>query len=351
MRILISGTAGFIGYHLVKNLENEDVEILGIDNINDYYDINLKYARLENSGISVNELLYNRVIKSRTLNNYEFVELDLSDTEKILKLISDWSPDVICNLAAQAGVRYSLENPFAYIKSNIDGFLNILEGARNCDVKHLLFASSSSVYGLNKKMPFSTSDNVDHPVSLYAASKKSDELMAHSYSYLYGIPISGLRFFTVYGPWGRPDMALFKFTKNIFEGKPIDVYNNGNMSRDFTYIGDIITGIKRLLKSPAQPNSDWSGENPDPSSSLAPYKIYNIGNGSPVGLMKFIETLEEIIGKKSEKRLMPMQPGDVVSTWADTSALEKVTGYSPGTPLKDGVKKFVNWYKEFYKIS
>ncbi len=350
MKILITGTAGFIGYHLVKKLSDSDMEIVGIDNINDYYDVNLKFARLEDTGIEKNKISYNKKTFSKNQKNYSFIKLDLSDNDNIADLFKEHSFDMICNLAAQAGVRYSLINPYAYIKSNINGFLNILEGARNSKVSHFVYASSSSVYGLNKKMPFKTSDNIDHPVSLYAATKKSDELIAHSYSYLYGIPSTGLRFFTVYGPWGRPDMALFKFTKNILEEKPIDVYNYGKMSRDFTYIDDIVEGIVKVLDNPPASDSSWDGENPNPSSSIAPYKTYNIGNGNPVGLSEFIDVIEDILGKKAEKNLLPIQPGDVSETWADTSDLKRDTGYTPDTSVEEGVKKFIEWYRGFYKL-
>lgn len=350
MKILITGTAGFIGYHLVKKLAESDIEIVGIDNINDYYDVNLKYARLEETGISKEKIEYNAGVKSDLYDNYTFIKLDLSDKENIAALFESESFDIVSNLAAQAGVRYSLENPYAYINSNINGFLNILEGSRRTRISHLLYASSSSVYGLNKKMPFKTSDNIDHPVSLYAATKKSDELMAHAYSYLYGIPSTGLRFFTVYGPWGRPDMALFKFAKNIIEGKPIDVYNFGKMSRDFTYIDDIVEGIIRVIDNPPGGDKNWDGKHPDPSTSIVPFKIYNIGNGKPVGLTMFIDVIEKAIGKKAERKLLPMQPGDVSETWADTSTLRRDTGYSPGTPVEEGIGKFIKWFRDFYKI-
>jgi len=350
MKILITGTAGFIGFHLVRSLVGENIEIIGIDNINDYYDVNLKYARLDETGIEKSKIDYNIPVKSEKYPNYTFIKLDLGDSDNISRLFKNNSFDKVCHLAAQAGVRYSLENPFAYINSNINGFLNILEGARQSDVQHLVFASSSSVYGLNKKMPFSTSHNIDHPISLYAATKKSNELMAHSYSYLFNIPVTGLRFFTVYGPWGRPDMALFKFVKNITEGNSIDVYNYGKMKRDFTYIDDIISGILKVLEKLPEGNEKWSGMKPEPSSSVTPYKIYNIGNGKPVNLMDFINTTEEILGKKAMKNLLPIQPGDVEATWADTSDLERDFGYKPGTAVEFGIKKFIDWYKIFYNI-
>ncbi len=350
MKILITGTAGFIGYHLVNHLANLGWEITGIDNINDYYDVNLKYARLEETGIAKEQIRDNVPQKSKSIKGYTFIKIDLEDVNSVEKVFKENKFDVVCHLAAQAGVRYSLENPYAYIKSNIDGFLSILEGVRNAKTGHLVFASSSSVYGLNEVMPFSTHHNVDHPVSLYAATKKGNELMAHSYSYLYEIPITGLRFFTVYGPWGRPDMALFKFVKNILEGKPIEVYNFGKMERDFTYIDDIVNGIERVINIPPTGNKDWKGETPDPSSSPHPYKIYNIGNGKPVNLMDFIKVMELKLGKESEKKLMPIQPGDVIKTWADTADLKRDTGYKPITEVKEGVGKFIDWYKSFYNI-
>jgi UDP-glucuronate 4-epimerase len=350
MKILITGTAGFIGFHLVSKLINENFEIVGLDNINDYYDVNLKYARLNKTGIGKNDIQYNKLVQSQEYDNYRFIKLNLEDRENVHKLFESEKFDVVCNLAAQAGVRYSLENPYAYLDSNINGFLNILEGCRYHDVGHLVYASSSSVYGLNEKMPFSTHDNVDHPISLYAASKKSNELMAHTYSYLYGLPTTGLRFFTVYGPWGRPDMALFLFTKAILENKPIDVYNNGKMKRDFTYIDDIVEGISRITKKPAERNKEWAGKQPDPSSSKAPYKIYNIGNNSPVELMDFIEAIEKAIGIEANKNYLPIQPGDVEKTWADAEDLIKHFNYSPDTTIQHGINKFVTWYREFYNV-
>ena len=347
MKILITGTAGFIGYHLAKRLIERGDEVIGLDNINDYYDVNLKYGRLKESGIEKEAIEYNKLVESNKYPNYKFIKLNLEDRENLFKLFKEEKFDKVCHLAAQAGVRYSLTNPYAYIDSNIVGHMNILEAVRHHDVKALSYASSSSVYGLNKKQPFSTNDNVDHPISLYAATKKSNELMSHTYSYLYNIPTTGLRFFTVYGPWGRPDMALFKFVKNILEDKPIDVYNYGNMQRDFTYIDDIVEGVVRVIDNPPTGNPNWDGK---PSESIAPYKVYNIGNGSPVKLMDFIEAIEEILGKKAKKNLLPMQPGDVPSTWADTTNLEKDFGYKPFTPVKEGIEKFIKWYKEFYGI-
>ena len=347
MKILITGGAGFIGYHLAKRLIDRGDEVIGLDNINDYYDVNLKYGRLKESGIEKETIEYNKLVESNKYPNYKFIKLNLEDKENLFKLFKEEKFDKVCHLAAQAGVRYSLTNPYAYIDSNIVGHMNILEAVRYYDVKALSYASSSSVYGLNKKQPFSTNDNVDHPISLYAATKKSNELMSHTYSYLYNIPTTGLRFFTVYGPWGRPDMALFKFVKNILEDKPIDVYNYGNMQRDFTYIDDIVEGVVRVIDNPPTGNPNWDGK---PSESIAPYKVYNIGNGSPVKLMDFIEAIEEILGKKAKKNLLPMQPGDVPSTWADTTNLEKDFGYKPFTPIKEGIEKFIKWYKEFYEI-
>ncbi len=347
MKILITGTAGFIGFHLANRLIKRGDEVVGLDNINDYYDVRLKHARLKEAGIEKENIEYGKIVESKKYPNYKFIKLDLEDKENIDKLFKKEKFDKVCNLAAQAGVRYSLTNPDAYIRSNIVGHMNILEAVRHNEVKALSYASSSSVYGLNKKQPFSTDDNVDHPISLYAATKKADELMSHTYSYLYNIPTTGLRFFTVYGPWGRPDMALFLFTKAILENKPIDVYNYGNMQRDFTYIDDIIEGVVRVIDNPPKPNPDWDGR---ASESKAPYKVYNIGNGSPVKLMDFIKALEETLGIEAKKNLLPLQPGDVPSTYADTSALEKDLGYKPYTDVKEGIKNFVNWYKEFYRI-
>lgn len=347
-KILVTGTAGFIGFHLAKKLISRGDEVIGLDSINNYYDINLKYARLKETGIKIECICENEIIKSNKFTNYCFVKTKLEDIETLKKTFHSFTPDVVCNLAAQAGVRYSLENPTAYLNSNIHGFLNILELCRAFPVKHLVYASSSSVYGLNKKMPFSVSDNVDHPISLYAASKKSNELMAHTYSHLFKIPTTGLRFFTVYGPWGRPDMALFLFTKAILEGKPIDVYNNGNMVRDFTYIDDIVEGIIRVIDTPPSGNKDWSGKNPDPATSPAPYRLFNIGNSTPVKLMDYISAIEEALEHIAIKNFLPMQSGDVPMTHADVSHLEQAVGYRPTTPVKEGIKKFVEWYMKFY---
>ncbi len=332
-KILITGTSGFIGFHLAQRLCGQGLEVLGIDNMNDYYDVSLKEARLA--------LLQKH-------NSFGFIQADLADDGAIDKAFADFKPDVVVNLAAQAGVRYSLENPRAYTNSNIVGFMNILEGCRHHNVKHLVFASSSSVYGANTKVPFSVSDTVDHPVSLYAATKKSNEMMAHSYAHLYGLPCSGLRFFTVYGPWGRPDMAYFKFTKAIMNGEPIDVYNNGDMKRDFTYIDDIIDGVEKMIGHIATPSSGWNADAPDPSISNASYRLYNIGHNSPVNLLNMINMLEDVLGKKAQIVMKPMQPGDVLETYADIDAIDAAVGFKPSTSLEEGLTKFAEWYKEFY---
>ncbi len=350
MKILVTGTAGFIGFHLAKRLLERGDEVVGIDNINDYYDVRVKYGRLEELGFKKSEYEYGKKYESSKYPNHTFYRIDLEDKEAIEKVFQEEKPQRVCNLAAQAGVRYSLTNPHAYVQSNIVGFLNILEACRHHEVEHLAYASSSSVYGLNERMPFSVEDNVDHPISLYAASKKSNELMAHTYSHLYGIPTTGLRFFTVYGPWGRPDMALFLFTKAILEDRPIDVFNYGKMKRDFTYIDDIVEGVVRIIDNPPKPDNCWSGRRPNPASSKAPYKVYNIGNGAPVELMDFIEAIEKALGKEAKKNLLPIQPGDVPATWADTSALERDLGYKPGTPIEYGVEQFVKWYRQFYNV-
>ena len=334
-KILVTGVAGFIGFHLCKRLIERGDEVIGIDNINDYYDIKLKFDRL-------------RQIEG--CKNFQFIKIDISDREGVSKLFSEKEFDIVVNLAAQAGVRYSLKNPYAYIDSNISGFLNILEGCRHTKIKHLVFASSSSVYGANTKMPYSVHHNVDHPVSLYAATKKANELMAHTYASLYHIPCTGLRFFTVYGHWGRPDMAYFLFTKAIIEGKPIDVFNYGKMKRDFTYIDDITEWIVRVMDKIPEPNQNWSGNNPDSATSYAPYKLYNIGNNNPVELMRFIEVLEVFIGKKAKKNLLPLQPGDVPATFADVDDLVKDAGFKPSTTIEAGLGRFVAWYKDYYKI-
>jgi UDP-glucuronate 4-epimerase len=333
MGIVVTGAAGFIGFHLSKQLLSEGYEVIGIDNLNDYYDVALKNARLK--------LL-------ETNPSFTFYKIDLSNQEKLQSIFKNHSVDIVINLAAQAGVRYSLINPLSYVNSNMQGFLNILEACRQFPVDHLIYASSSSVYGANSKIPFSEKDPVYHPVSMYAASKKANELMAHTYSHLYGIPTTGLRFFTVYGPWGRPDMAYYSFTRDIMEGNPIKVFNNGDMSRDFTYIDDIVEGIVRLLHHPPEPDTEWDCENPDPGSSYAPFKIYNIGNNKPVKLLDFINILEEKIGKKAKMVFFPMQPGDVKMTYADITDLQKDIGFSPSTQLEAGLGYFVDWYKDFY---
>lgn len=348
MKILVTGSAGFIGFHLTKKLLERGDNVVGIDNINNYYDVNLKYARLAETGIDKDAVSWNKRITSTKYPNYNFIRMNLEDKEAIQNLVLNEQFDNICHLAAQAGVRYSLENPYAYIDSNIVGFLNILEAARDSNIKHLVYASSSSVYGGNTKMPLSTADSVDHPISLYAATKKSNELMAHVYSHLFNIPTTGLRFFTVYGPWGRPDMALFLFTKSILENRPIQVFNYGNMTRDFTFIDDIIKGVVKVIDKPAKPTMD---ANPDPSSSnIAPYKVYNIGNSSPVKLLDYIEAIENELGKKAIKEFLPMQPGDVTYTEADVSDLVRDFGYKPTTKVQDGIKEFIKWYKNFYNI-
>ncbi|MDA3945445.1 MAG: NAD-dependent epimerase [Helicobacteraceae bacterium] len=350
MKILVTGTAGFIGFHLAKKLLERGDEVVGLDNINDYYDVNLKYGRLKELGIDRDSVKDNEFVVSSLFPKHKFIKLDLADREGMEKLFKEEKFDAVMNLAAQAGVRYSLENPHAYIDSNIVGFLNILEGCRHSGVKNLSYASSSSVYGLNKSQPFKTSDHTDHPVSLYAATKKSSEMMAHTYAHLYGLQTTGLRFFTVYGPWGRPDMAPMLFTDAILNDRHIKVFNHGKMSRDFTYIDDIVEGIIKVIDNPAVANPDWNAENPTPESSSAAYKIYNIGNNAPVALMEFIETIEKSLGKVAEKSMLPMQDGDVVSTFADTTELENNFGYKPNTELKVGVGKFVNWYENFYDV-
>lgn len=334
-KILITGAAGFIGFHLSKYLLDRGEEVIGIDNLNDYYEVTLKQARLA---------------QLEGKKQFQFHKLDLADRQGMADLFTKFQPEGVLHMGAQAGVRYSLQNPHAYVDSNLVGFMNILEGCRHHPVKHLVYASSSSVYGANVKMPFSVHDNVDHPVSLYAATKKANELMAHTYSHLYGLPTTGLRFFTVYGPWGRPDMAMFLFTKAILEGKPINVFNNGQMRRDFTYIDDIVEGVIRVLDKVPAPNPDWSGYKPDPGTSKAPYKIYNIGNNQPVELIRFIEVLENYLGKKAEKNLLPMQPGDVPETYADIDDLQKDVDFKPRTSIEVGIPRFVDWYRAYYKV-
>lgn len=357
MKILITGTAGFIGFHLVKKLLERGDTVVGIDNINDYYDVELKYARLADTGISRDAEKWNVPVTSTKYPEYTFIRMNLEDSEQLMQLFDREKFDKVCNLAAQAGVRYSLINPHAYINSNITGFVNILEACRHHQIKHLAYASSSSVYGNNTKMPLSTSDNVDHPISLYAATKKSNELMAHTYAHLFGIPVTGLRFFTVYGPWGRPDMALFLFTRAILEDKPLQVFNHGNMVRDFTYVDDIVEGVVRVIDNPplpagpgrqaGKPSESLSGMN----TTAAPYVVYNIGNSSPVQLMDYISAIESHLGKTAAKQYLPLQPGDVPRTEADVTDLVNNLGYKPDTPVYKGVGEFIKWYRNFYKIS
>jgi len=336
MKILVTGAAGFIGFHLAKVLLERGDEVVGLDNLNDYYSVAIKQDRLE---------------QLQQRDNFSFVKLNLQDRDAMQNLFEKEEFDAVCHLAAQAGVRYSLTNPHEYMDSNITGFLNVLEGCRHSKVKHLAYASSSSVYGANTQMPFSVTHNVDHPVSLYAASKKANELMAHCYSHLYQLPTTGLRFFTVYGPWGRPDMALFLFTKAIMEGRPIDVFNHGKMQRDFTYIDDITSALVRVIDVPAAPDPNWNSDSPDPSSSAAPYRVYNIGNNNPVELMAMIESLEHCLGMTAEKNFMDMQPGDVPATYADVDALVSDFDFQPSTPIQTGIEQFVNWYRNYFHSS
>ena len=334
MKVLITGAAGFIGFHVAERLLAQGDDVVGIDNLNDYYDVNLKLARLA---------------RIQSQPNFRFIKLDLADRPAIAELFAHEGFDRVIHLGAQAGVRYSIDNPHAYADANLVGHLNVLEGCRHTGVGHLLYASSSSVYGLNRKTPFSTDDSVDHPVSLYAATKKANELMSHSYAHLYGLPTTGLRFFTVYGPWGRPDMALFKFTRAILEGKAIDVYNHGDMRRDFTYIDDIAEAVVRLTEVIPQRNPDWRVETGSPANSSAPYRVYNIGNSQPIQLTAFIQELEQALGVQAKMNLLPMQPGDVLETSADTSALEATIGFRPGTELSHGLAQFVSWYRHYYQ--
>ncbi len=333
-RVLVTGAAGFIGFHLAKRLLKQGCQVTGIDNLNTYYDINLKKDRLK---------------QLEEAANFQFKRVDLAEKDAMAAVFKSQSIDVVVNLAAQAGVRYSLENPQAYIDANIVGFTNILENCRHSAVKHLVYASSSSVYGANTRMPFSIHDNIDHPVSLYAASKKANELMAHTYSHLFGLPSTGLRFFTVYGPWGRPDMALFLFTQAILADKPIQVFNHGKMQRDFTYIDDIIEGVVRVMGHLPKPNPDWHGDHPDPGTSYAPYRIYNIGNNQPVELTQFIFEIENALGKEAQKEYLDLQPGDVVATYADVDDLMQDVGFKPATPIREGIQRFVEWYREYYQ--
>lgn len=334
-KVLVTGAAGFIGFHLAKRLLEKGVAVVGLDNLNDYYDVNLKLARLK---------------QLEGTDGFSFVKADLADRQRIPELFAAEKFEVVVNLAAQAGVRYSIQNPHVYVDSNIQGFLNILEGCRHNGVGHLVYASTSSVYGANTRMPFSVHHNVDHPVSLYAATKKANELMAHTYASLYGLPCTGLRFFTVYGPWGRPDMALFLFTKAILEGRPIDVFNYGKMQRDFTFVADIVEGIVRVMDRLPTPNPTWSGDSPDPATSYAPYRVYNIGNNQPVELLHFIEVLEEALGRKAVKNLLPLQAGDVPATYADVDDLMRDTGFKPATSIEEGIRRFVVWYREYYGV-
>jgi len=333
--VLVTGAAGFVGYHLARKYLAAGRRVVGFDNLNDYYDVSLKVARLTNLA---------------ALPGFAFREGDLADRRAVDGLFADHGFEIVVNLAAQAGVRYSLENPQSYIRSNLEGFTNILEACRHGRVGHLVYASSSSVYGANTRMPFSVHQNVDHPVSLYGATKKANELLAHSYSHLFGLPTTGLRFFTVYGPWGRPDMALFLFTRAILAGEPIRVFNEGRMERDFTYVDDVVEGLYRIIDLPAAPNEAWSSQDPDPASSTAPWRVYNIGNNRPVKLLHLIEVLEESLGRKAVKQMLPMQPGDVPSTYADIDDLTRISGFRPSTSIEEGVPRFVAWYREFYRV-
>lgn len=333
--ILLTGAAGFIGYHTATRLLERGDRVFGLDNLNDYYDPTLKEARLE---------------RLRKYENFSFERIDIGDRNAMAEAFARVKPRTVIHLAAQAGVRYSLENPHAYVDSNVTGFVNVLEGCRHNGVGHLVYASTSSVYGINTKQPFSEHQNVDHPVSLYAATKKANELMAHTYAHLFGLSVTGLRFFTVYGPWGRPDMALFRFTRGILAGEPIPVFNSGQMIRDFTYVDDIVEGVVRVADTPAVVNPQWSGDDPDPASSSAPYRVYNIGNNMPVLLLDCISMLEECLGRKAIMNFLPMQPGDVTSTMADVSELERAVGFRPSTPLREGISRFVQWYREFYRV-
>jgi UDP-glucuronate 4-epimerase len=336
MKILVTGAAGFIGSHASQVLLDRGDEVIGLDNLNDYYDVTLKEARLA---------------RLETQSGFSFAKIDLADRPAMEALFADNKIERVIHLAAQAGVRYSIENPHSYVDSNIVGTLNILEGCRHHEIEHLVYASTSSVYGANTNMPVSVHQNVDHPLALYAATKKATELMAHSYSHLYRLPTTGLRFFTVYGPWGRPDMALFLFTKNILAGKPIDVFNYGNHRRDFTYVGDIVQGVVRSMDHVAEPDPDWNSDDPDPATSSAPYRIYNIGNNQPIELMKYIEVLEQCLGREAEKNMLPMQPGDVPDTYADSQVLVDAVGYKPSTSVEEGIARFVDWYVDYYNVT
>lgn len=350
MKVLVTGAAGFIGAAVAQRLLDKGDEVVGLDNINDYYDPSLKYARLRKLGIGEAASLMHKLVQSEKYEHFRFVRLALEDTSAVSMLFANEGFDAVINLAAQAGVRYSITNPHAYIESNVDGFINILEGCRHNPVKHLVYASSSSVYGLNGKVPFSEHDSIAHPVSLYAATKKSNELMAHAYSKLYDIPTTGLRFFTVYGPWGRPDMSPFLFMDAILHDRTIKVFNNGDMLRDFTYIDDIVEGVVRILEVIPQPNATWDETHPDPATSPAPYRIYNIGNQRPTKLMDYISCIEKAIGREAKKDYLPMQPGDVYQTYADSSALAAATGFSPATDLQEGINATVKWFKDYYHL-
>ena len=349
MKILVTGAAGFIGFHVVRCLLERGDDVVGLDNINDYYDVNLKYARLAETGINKESIEYGKLVRGKRYPLYRFIKLNLEDREELPKLFERERFERVVNLAAQAGVRYSIENPWIYVDSNITGFVNILECCRYLGVRHLVYASSSSVYGLNANVPFKEDSGIAHPVSLYAATKKSNELMAHVYSHLYGLPTTGLRFFTVYGPWGRPDMSPHLFTRAIMEGQTMKVFNHGDMLRDFTYVDDIVEGVIRVVDRVAVPDEDWNAEIPNPATSSAAYRVYNIGNSTPVKLMNFIHALEESCGKEAVKEYLPMQPGDVYQTNADTTRLYREMDYKPKTPLREGVEKFVRWYKKYYK--
>ena len=349
MKILVTGSAGFIGFHLTKKLLDEGYEIIGLDVINDYYDINIKFSRLELLGITADKIEKKEVNKSHLYDNFSFIKADLADHSFVVNMMCSEKFDYVINLAAQAGVRNSIENPLAYTHSNVDGFLSILEGSRHSNVKHLIYASTSSVYGLNTSMPYRESDSTDHPMALYAATKKANELMAHSYSHLFGLPTSGLRFFTVYGPWGRPDMALHLFTDAIIKGEPINLFNHGDMIRDFTYVDDIVESISRLVIKPPVRDSSQCGIEPRTDTSSAPYRIFNVGNGCPVSLMRYIEAIESELSLKAQYNMMDMQPGDVPATHADTTELKEYTGFRPSTTIEAGVKSFVEWFTEYYR--
>lgn len=350
LRILVTGAAGFIGSTVCKQLLSQGHTVVGLDNINDYYTPDLKFGRLSLLGINNESVEWYKFAKSSTYENFNFIRMNLEDTQAMQMLFANGNYDTVINLAAQAGVRYSIKNPGAYIVSNVDGFINVLEGCRHNSVKHFIYASSSSVYGLNGKVPFSEHDGIAHPVSLYAATKKSNELMAHAYSKLYNLPTTGLRFFTVYGPWGRPDMSPFLFIDSILHDRPIKVFNNGDMLRDFTYIDDIVEGVVRIVDIIPKGNNEWNETNPDPATSPAPYRIYNIGNQQPTKLMDYIKCIEKAIGREAKKEFLPMQPGDVYQTYADSSALCKITGFKPCTPLQQGIDRTVEWFKKYYNL-